>query len=141
MYVWLYGHDDVNISPARKIAYVVEEAVRPMIAKMSPGLATATLLPTIPAYQLASLLGKRSGTHKTVYSAKEALHAARDRFTPLFAHRHDVPEVSGWLEQAGFGRVSRVGGDEVSDGWALAIDRNVAVRGYDLRAAKEDAPA
>jgi SAM-dependent methyltransferase/uncharacterized protein YbaR (Trm112 family) len=141
MYVWLYGHDDVNISSARKIAYHVEEAIRPMIAKMPPGLATATLLPTIPAYQLASWLGTRSGTHKTIYSAKEALHAARDRFTPLFAHRHDVPEVSGWLEEAGFARVSRVVGDEVSDGWSLAIDRNVAVRGYDLHPARGDAPA
>lgn len=128
IYIWLYGHEDVNISLARRTAYSVEALARPVIARMPPWMATVALLPTIPAYQIASAMGRRSGTHMQTYSAKEALHAARDRFTPLYAHRHDVPEVQGWLEDLGFGSIQRVTGDEVSEGWALAIDRNVALR-------------
>jgi hypothetical protein len=30
------------------------------------------------------------------------VHAARDRFTPKFAHRHPVDEVAGWFRRAGF---------------------------------------
>lgn len=36
------------------------------------------------------------------YDYRQALHACRDRFTPLFAHRHDRAEVAGWLRRLGF---------------------------------------
>jgi SAM-dependent methyltransferase len=128
IYVWLYGHADVRISVVRQIAYAVEEVIRPFIARMPSPLATAVLLPSIPLYQLASAAGQRSGTHATRYTAQQALHAARDRFTPLYAHRHEVDEVEGWLTDMGFKAVQRVSGDTAAPSWRLAIDRNVAVR-------------
>jgi SAM-dependent methyltransferase/uncharacterized protein YbaR (Trm112 family) len=128
IYVWLYGHADVRISVVRQIAYAVEEVVRPVIARMPSPLATAVLLPSIPFYQLASAAGQRSGTHATRYTAQQALHAARDRFTPLYAHRHEVDEVAGWLTEMGFEGVQRVSGETAAESWRLAIDRNVAVR-------------
>jgi hypothetical protein len=57
------------------------------------------------------------------------VHAARDRFTPKYAHRHDVDEVKGWFRDAGFERM------EVLDWRAMPpadhddFRRNVGVRG------------
>ena len=127
-YVWLYGYDDVRISVTRRIAFAAEALVRPVLARLPPKMATVAQLPLIPMYQVASLLGKSSGTHGTVYSAKEALHAARDRFTPLYAHRHEVDEVAGWLKEMGFNHIHVVKENEVAPSWSLAIKRNVSVR-------------
>ena len=129
LYVWLYGYDDVRISLPRRFAFAFEAITRPLIARLPPALATAVLLPTVPVYQFASLLGRSSGTHGSTYSPQQALHAARDRFTPLFAHRHEFSEVADWYTDIGLKSIHKVAGAEVSPGWALAIERNVAIRG------------
>jgi 2-polyprenyl-3-methyl-5-hydroxy-6-metoxy-1,4-benzoquinol methylase len=129
LYVWLYGYDDVRISLVRRLTFTLERLMRPLIARLPAPIATATLLPLIPMYQVASLLGKRSGTHGSTYSPRRALHAARDRFTPLFAHRHEFQEVAAWCSEMGLKSIHRVAGAEVSPSWALAVERNVAIRG------------
>lgn len=128
IYVWLYGYDDVRITLARRFAYAVEFVTRPLIARMPSPLATMLLLPSVPMYQVASFLGRRSGTHGSVYSAKQAIHAARDRFTPLYAHRHEYEEVARWLKELGFKDVHRVRQHEVAPSWGSAMERNVAIR-------------
>jgi 2-polyprenyl-3-methyl-5-hydroxy-6-metoxy-1,4-benzoquinol methylase len=130
LYVWLYGFDDVRISFARQVAYAIEEVTRPLIARLPGPMATLALVPTIPAYVLASYMGLRSGTHGRTYSPSQALHAARDRFTPRFAHRHQFGEVAGWYRDNGLQSIHRVRGDEVPPTWSLAIERNVAIRGH-----------
>jgi SAM-dependent methyltransferase/uncharacterized protein YbaR (Trm112 family) len=129
LYVWLYGYDDIRISLLRRLAFAVETATRPLIARLPPSIATVALLPLIPMYQIASLFGKLSGTHGSTYSPKQAIHAARDRFTPLFAHRHEFDEVANWYEEIGLKTIHKVAGAEVSSSWAPAIERNVAIRG------------
>jgi 2-polyprenyl-3-methyl-5-hydroxy-6-metoxy-1,4-benzoquinol methylase len=129
LYVWLYGYDDVRISLLRKLAFALETVTRPLVARLPPPIATVALLPLVPMYQVASLVGKLSGTHGSTYSTKQAMHAARDRFTPLFAHRHEFDEVANWFEEIGLKAIHRVAGAEVHSSWALAIARNVAIRG------------
>jgi SAM-dependent methyltransferase/uncharacterized protein YbaR (Trm112 family) len=129
LYVWLYGYDDVRISLPRRLAFALEEKTRPVIARLPPKVATAVLWPLVPMYQVASLLGRLSGTHGATYSAQQAIHAARDRFTPLFAHRHEYDEVAGWYEEIGLQDAHKVEGSEVPASWALAIERNVSIRG------------
>jgi len=129
LYVWLYGYNDVRVSLPRRLAFAVESVTRPLIARLPSPIATAALLPLIPIYQLASLFGKRHGTHGSRYSAKQALHAARDRFTPLFAHKHEFDEVATWYREIGLKTIHKVAPAEVSPSWALAIERNVAIRG------------
>ena len=128
IYLWLYGHADVHISPMRRLAFGAEQLTRPIIARLPSSIATLVLLPLVPLYQLASIAGQRSGTHATRYTVQQALHAARDRFTPLFAHRHDFEEVQGWLQGEGMQEFHRVAGSEVTPSWSLAMDRNVAIR-------------
>jgi SAM-dependent methyltransferase/uncharacterized protein YbaR (Trm112 family) len=129
LYVWLYGYDDVRISLLRRLAFALETVTRPLVARLPPPIATVALLPLVPMYQVASLVGKLSGTHGSTYSTKQAMHAARDRFTPFFAHRHEFDEVANWFEEIGLKAIHRVAGAEVHSSWALAIARNVAIRG------------
>ena len=129
LYLWLYGFDDVRVSMPRRLAFVLEENTRPLIARLPPRLATALLWPLVPIYQAASLLGRWSGTHGAVYSTQQALHALRDRFTPLFAHRHEFSEVVSWYEEIGLRALHKVNGSEVPPSWSLAIERNVSIRG------------
>jgi len=113
----------------RQLAFALETVSRPLIARLPPSIATVALLPLIPIYQIASLFGRLSGTHGSTYSPKQAMHAARDRFTPLFAHRHEFDEVANWYKEIGLKAIHKVAGAEVSSSWALAIERNVAIRG------------
>jgi len=75
------------------------------------------------------MLGRLSGTHRATYSAQQAIHAARDRFTPLYAHRHEFDEVASWYEEIGLQDPHKVDASEVPPSWALAIERNVSIRG------------
>ncbi len=129
LYLWLYGHDDVRVSLPRRLAFALETRTRPVIARLPPRVATAVLLPLVPIYQVASFLGRLTGTHGKMYSPQQAIHAARDRFTPLFAHRHDFSEVASWYEEIGLQGLHKVEGSEVPPSWALAIERNVSIRG------------
>ena len=128
LYVWLYGYEDVRVSLPRRLAFALEEKTRPVIARLPPKVATAVLWPLVPMYQVASLLGRLSGTHGATYSAQQAIHSARDRFTPLYAHRHEFDEVAGWYQEIGLQEPHKVEGREVPASWALAIERNVSIR-------------
>jgi 2-polyprenyl-3-methyl-5-hydroxy-6-metoxy-1,4-benzoquinol methylase len=130
LYVWLYGYEDVRVSMPRRLAFALEQSTRPWLARLPPRVATGVLLPLVPVYQAASLLGRLSGSHGATYSAQQAIHAARDRFTPLYAHRHEYEEVADWYREIGLHDLHRVSGTEVSPSWAPAIERNVSIRGW-----------
>ena len=131
LYIWLYGMDDVRVTRLRHAAYLVESNVRPVVARLPAILAAAVLWTLVPFYQIASKAGVAKRTHSARCTARQAWHAARDRFTPLFAHRHERAEVLDWLEnEFGFALVERVSGTEVADSWSLAMERNVALRAH-----------
>lgn len=129
LYVWLYGYDDVRISVSRRVAFRLESATRPVLARLPQQVVSLVLAPLVPLYQAASYFGQHSGTHGSTYTARQALHAARDRFTPLYAHRQEFDDVAEWFAEIGLGDVHRVQGGEVPASWALAMERNVAIRG------------
>jgi hypothetical protein len=57
------------------------------------------------------------------------IHAARDRFTPQFAHRHGVEEVSEWFRRAGFEQTQVVDWRSMPAADHDDYRRNVGVRG------------
>jgi hypothetical protein len=61
------------------------------------------LLPLLPLYLLHQRLRvQHRGDDYVPYGWREALHAARDRFTPRYVHRHTEEEVCNWLYEAGY---------------------------------------
>jgi hypothetical protein len=57
-----------------------------------------------------------------------ALHAARDRFTPRFAHRHSTGEIASWFARCGFGPVTVLNWRDMPPADQDDFRRNVGVR-------------
>jgi hypothetical protein len=57
------------------------------------------------------------------------LHAARDRFTPEFAHRQDADEVCRWFREAGYVALQVVDWRAMPSADHDDFRRNTGVRG------------
>lgn len=101
--VWVYSPYDEQRNLLRRILMAVETAVRPVVWRLPDAAQTAALLPFVPLYLGFQRLRAMGGKGQVPYGWREALHAARDRFTPRFAHRHTDEEVAQWFMRAGYG--------------------------------------
>jgi SAM-dependent methyltransferase/uncharacterized protein YbaR (Trm112 family) len=103
LYIWVYSHASEERTPIRRALMIMENVVRPLVWRIPETLQTLALLPIAPLYLLhQNLWVTRHHKDFTKYSWSAAIHAARDRFTPRFAHRHSEAEVCSWFKQAGY---------------------------------------
>jgi len=130
IYLWLYGSGSKQGSVARRIAFALEETVRPVIARHLSALPVRAALSSMAcAYLAVNAFHRLHDPSVGKYTFANAVHAARDRFTPLFAHRHDFPEVAGWLRQLGFERLEKVDWQTMPTANQANYRRNTGVRG------------
>lgn len=109
LYVWVYSEEDERRSPVRRGMMLLERAIRPLAWRLPERLQTAMLLPLVPLYLVnQNLLGGGRQPGSVRYGLNEALHAARDRFTPRYVHRHSNEEVGGWFRALGYDDVRYV---------------------------------
>jgi uncharacterized protein YbaR (Trm112 family) len=105
--VWVYSPKDEERTLVRRTLMRLERAVRPIAWRLPERAQTAMLLPFVPMYMLYQGLQARGGAGKgngsVSYGFREAMHAARDRFTPRYVHRHTEAEVCAWYEAVGYG--------------------------------------
>ncbi len=102
-YIWVYSPFDESRNLLRRSLMVLENIIRPVLWRMPEKAQTVALAPIVPAYMAMQWLrSKRSDGSVVAYGFREGLHAARDRFTPPFVHRHTEDEVSSWFQAAGF---------------------------------------
>lgn len=133
LYVWVYSIDQEKATVLRRLLMALERGVRPSIARLSPALQTLLLAPAIPVYmafQNVYRRGIRGEKRLARYGFREALHAARDRLTPLFASRHTYPEVAEWFREAGFGTTTELRQEPLPAGVEHTYVMNVGVRGF-----------
>jgi SAM-dependent methyltransferase/uncharacterized protein YbaR (Trm112 family) len=129
-YLWLYGSGSKKGSVARRVAFGLEEKLRPAIAKNLESLPSRAALATMSyAYLLVNAFHRFRDPSVERYSYANALHAARDRFTPLFAHRHDFNEVAAWFDKLGFEEVQQVDWHTMPTSNQANYRRNTGVRG------------
>ena len=103
LYVWVYSDEDERRSPVRRGMMALERVLRPLCWRLPEQLQTAMLLPLVPLYLAnQNLLGGSRQPGAVRYGLNEALHAARDRFTPRYVHRHSNDEVGGWFRALGY---------------------------------------
>lgn len=129
-YLWVYGIGSIRETVFRRVVYGLERAVRPALSEGpdSP-LAKAFLTAMGAGYVLFNGMRRKTNPSIQALTLSRGIHAARDRFTPKYAHRHEVSEVIGWFRRAGFDSV------EVLDWRAMPpadhddYRRNVGVRG------------
>ena len=110
-----------------------EQVVRPALSRLPGFVQTICLLPILPFYILYQNLYRRNQLGKrfaATYGWKEALHAARDRLTPPFAHRHTYPEVMEWFRSEMYQDLESLCDEALPDGVPDTYTLNVGVRGF-----------
>ncbi|HEY6205543.1 MAG TPA: methyltransferase domain-containing protein [Chthoniobacterales bacterium] len=109
LYVWVYGIESTRGSPLRRIAYLLEEKTRPVFATHDSLPVAKTFIRLLAVgYMGVNAYHRFRNPRMQRYNFQRALHAARDRFTPLYAHRHDHEEVAQWFREAGFDQIQKV---------------------------------
>ena len=133
LYVWVYSHQQERATLLRRALMLVEGAVRPVLSHLPRFLQTFFLSPTLPLYVLYQnvyrrfRLGRRFAAR---YGLKEALHAARDRLTPPFAHRHTYEEVVEWFQTEMYKELELLRDEIRPEGVSETYPLNVGVRGF-----------
>ena len=129
-YIWVYGPGSINDTPVRRAWYFVERAIRPVLSRCSTGVATKPVLSllTVP-YRVANRVQRLRNPTLQKYTYERAIHAARDRFTPRFAHRHAPDEVRQWFSEAGFEEMTMVDWRAMPIAQQDTYRRNVGIRG------------
>ena len=83
---------------------IVTNTIRSIVSRLPPLLQNPIIVILAGLYGFA----RRNFRHYVIkssgikYNWVHTLHAARDRFTPLYAHVHTAREVMGWFKEAGF---------------------------------------
>jgi SAM-dependent methyltransferase len=129
IYVWVYGPGSLVASPLRVVAYAAELALRPLLSRASPTLATVALTPIAFSYLTLNALRRRTNPEVQPYTFERALHAARDRFTPRYAHRQGAEAVLQWFREAGCGDLEVVSWKDIPRADQEDYRRNTGVRG------------
>ncbi|MGH6896114.1 MAG: class I SAM-dependent methyltransferase [Geminicoccaceae bacterium] len=128
-YVWVYGPGRARGSPLRRAVFPIEQVVRPLLARLPAALANIVLYPIALGYWALNRWHRARGGLRQRYDLRRALHAARDRFTPAFAHIHETDEVRGWFERAGFSGLHVLSQEEVAPASRESVAQSVAIRG------------
>ncbi|MBI2704067.1 MAG: methyltransferase domain-containing protein [Actinobacteria bacterium] len=106
LFIWVYSPLEAASTGERRSLIRLEEVVRPIVTRLPTRVQTLVLAPAVPVYMIRQRARVRSGTNDYAsYRWGEALHAARDRLTPRFAHRHSEEEVRQWFVRSGFENV------------------------------------
>jgi len=108
LYIWVYSPFDEQRTLKRRLLMLLENIIRPFCWRLPASLQAVALLPIIPLYlihQNLYVLRRSSGYIR--YGWREAVHAARDRFTPRYVHRHTNDQVCAWFKEAGYDTLRR----------------------------------
>jgi uncharacterized protein YbaR (Trm112 family)/SAM-dependent methyltransferase len=106
LYVWVYSPRDEERTLERRMLMKMERLIRPVMWRLQGKSQTLALLPIVPLYLVRqNLFRDRHKPGYIRYRLREALHAARDRFTPRYVHRHTEEEVSAWFLEAGYSQL------------------------------------
>jgi uncharacterized protein YbaR (Trm112 family)/SAM-dependent methyltransferase len=134
LYVWVYSPSNEKRTIVRRVIMFMENLIRPLCWRLPERLQSALLAPIVPLYLIhQNLFVRRRGAAYVDYGWREAMHAARDRFTPRYIHRHTEEEVSAWFHEAGYTEIQYASKRELPHFLPLSFVRNTAVDGVRLR--------
>jgi SAM-dependent methyltransferase/uncharacterized protein YbaR (Trm112 family) len=128
-FLWVYSPENESRSLLRRTLMQIENVARPVITRLPETAQAVALAPAIPVYMGWQALQVLRGNADVRYGVREALHAARDRLTPKFAHRHTEDEVVTWFREQRFGGIRR-GSEREKPSWLpVGFLANTAVDG------------
>jgi SAM-dependent methyltransferase/uncharacterized protein YbaR (Trm112 family) len=129
LYLWVYGPKSINDNLFRRCVYATELLLRFLLNRSPPWISAAMLSPIAIGYLLFNRLRHWRNPRIQPYNFTRALHAARDRYTPEFAHRHSSQEVCAWFRAAGFNEPEVVDWRAMPNADHDDYRRNTGVRG------------
>jgi SAM-dependent methyltransferase/uncharacterized protein YbaR (Trm112 family) len=129
LYLWVYGPGSINDTMFRRVAYVAEATLRPVLSRVPALFGTAVLAPIALGYVGYNRLRQVRDRSVQPFTFFRALHSARDRFTPRFAHRQTATEVASWFREAGFSAIDVVDWQQIPSVDRDDYRRNTGVRG------------
>src|SRR5262245_51535158 len=88
--------------PFLRVAEAADIALRPILSRAPGALGTAMLTPIALGSIGINRFRRRRNSSVPPATFDDALHTARDHFTPRFAHRQQPTEVVEWFREAGF---------------------------------------
>lgn len=136
LYVWVYGPKSINDNLFRRSVYATELVMRFVLNRCPAWISPIALAPFALSYMVFNRLRQRANPRIQPYNYTRALHAARDRFTPEFAHRHSAQEVCEWFREAGFGELEVVDWRTMPSADHDDYRRNTGIRGRRLPVAE-----
>jgi uncharacterized protein YbaR (Trm112 family)/SAM-dependent methyltransferase len=108
LYVWVYSPQDESRTLTRRGLMALERVLRPVVWRLPERAQSVAIAPLVPMYMLYQWFRSMRHPEGAVrYGIREAMHAARDRFTPRYIHRHTEDELCEWFRDAGYGHLSR----------------------------------
>jgi SAM-dependent methyltransferase/uncharacterized protein YbaR (Trm112 family) len=129
-YLWVYGRASIDSNWFRRAAFKAEMLLRPIFSERPTSFLARTSLGCIAtAYMIFNRSQRWRNPTLQRYTFSRALHAARDRFTPKYAHRHSHKEVCAWFQAAGFENIATVDWRTMPAVEQPNYRRNVGVRG------------
>lgn len=134
LYIWVYNTYSEQRTLIRRVIMCMETVIRPFCSHLPESLQTVALLPIIPLYLIhQNLYVKRLAFGFIKYGWREAAHAARDRFTPRYAHRHTEEEVCGWFREVGYAELGCLSKRERPDFVPISLVSGTGVEGIRRR--------
>jgi uncharacterized protein YbaR (Trm112 family)/SAM-dependent methyltransferase len=97
--IWVYAYEDYNTGRMSALLYVAEWTFRPRIARL-PNF-WQNMVVKLLAHQLHRQYRRYGHLSRDKWTFKDSEHSARDRWTPLYAHRHSFKEIIMWFQEKG----------------------------------------
>jgi len=97
--IWVYAYEDYNTGRLSALLYVAEWTFRPRIARLSDFWQNLVVRLLTRHYHYQYRRHGNLGREK--WTLKDSEHQVRDRWTPLYAHRHSFKEVITWFQDKG----------------------------------------
>jgi SAM-dependent methyltransferase/uncharacterized protein YbaR (Trm112 family) len=128
LYVWVYGPKSINDNTFRRAVYGTEVILRRVLSRSPAWLSNLVLAPLALGYLVFNRVRHWNNPRIQPYNYTRAIHAARDRYTPEFAHRHSSQEVCAWFGEAGFTDIEVVDWETMPSADHDDYRRNTGVR-------------
>jgi len=130
LYVWLYSDISEKRSFIRRSIMMLEKTLRPIIWPLPKFIQEILLAPLALLYIFhQNYLETRKDKEVIKYSFREALHAARDRFTPRYAFRYSEAEVTKWFNYENYNNLVCPSRKPTEDYFIKELSRATAIIG------------
>jgi ubiquinone/menaquinone biosynthesis C-methylase UbiE/uncharacterized protein YbaR (Trm112 family) len=131
LYMWVYSFLNEQRTLKRRIIMIMERLIRPWCSLLPGWMQTIVLIPLAPLYIFHQNTFHTSARHGMAkYNWREAMHAARDRFTPKYIHRHSEEEVMTWFSQNSFRDIRPLSARSLPDYVPVGFYKNTGVEGF-----------